>query len=259
MESDATLEHSEYIDRFLKGQLSTSEADAFGQRVRQDEALAAEVAGQQSVRSLTRHYGYRQELAAIHRRAMAERRAKSGLGAWTSPLRIAAALTLLFVFAAVLRLSTLSAGGVVEQGYEPYAADVTRGETYVPQDASQQLVREYANGNYGAVVKSFGQHQFRSPQEVLLAANAYLALSQPARAIPLLQRVVADGNASGNRTAAQDAEYYLAWAYLKNDQLPEADRLFSAIRQNPDHKYHPDVDRSLYLNIKLLRLKHSLL
>ncbi len=254
MESDATLEHSEYIDRFLKGQLSTSEADAFGQRVRQDEALAAEVAGQQSVRSLTRHYGYRQELAAIHQRAMAERRAKSGLGAWASPLRIAAALTLLFVFAAVLRLSTLSAGGVVEQGYEPYAADVTRGETYVPQDASQQLVREYANGNYGAVVKNFGQHQLGSPQDVLIAANAYLALSQPAQAIPLLQRVVAEAN----RTTAQDAEYYLAWAYLKNDQLPEAERLFAAIRQNPDHKYHPDVDRSLYWNIRLLRLKHSL-
>jgi TolA-binding protein len=152
----------------------------------------------------------------------------------------------------------LSTAGLVEQGYEPYAADVTRGEAYVPQDASQQLVREYANGNYGAVVKNFGQHPSRSPQEVLIAANAYLALSQPAQAIPLLQRVVTEGNASGNRTAAQDAEYYLAWAYLKNNQLPEAERLFSAIRQTPDHKYHPDVDRSLYWNIKLLRFKHSL-
>ncbi len=258
MESDATLAQSEYIDRYLKGDLSATEQAAFRQRVQQDQTFAAEVAAQQSVRSLTRHYGYRQDLAAIHREAMAARRAQSGFNVWRSPLRIAAAITLLFVFGAVLRLATLSTGGLMEQGYEPYAADVTRGETYVPQDASQQLVREYANGNYGAVVKSFGQNQFRSPQEVLLAANAYLALSQPAQAIPLLQRVVAEGNASGNRTAAQDAEYYLAWAYLKNDQLPEAERLFSAIRQNPDHKYHPDVDGSLYWNLKLLRLKQGL-
>ncbi len=254
MESDATLEQSEYIDRYLKGQLSAAEGAAFGQRVQQDGAFAAEVASQQSVRSLVRQYGYRQDLTAIHREVMAEQRAKSGFNAWTSPLRIAAAITLLFVFAAVLRLSTLSTQGVVAQGYQPYAADVTRGETYVPQDASQQLVREYANGNYGAVVKNFGQHQLGSPQDVLIAANAYLALSQPAQAIPLLQRVVAEAN----RTTAQDAEYYLAWAYLKNDQLPEAERLFAAIRQNPDHKYHPDVDRSLYWNIRLLRLKHSL-
>ena len=258
MESDATLEQSEYIDRYLKGQLSTPEQVAFGQRVGQDPAFADEVASQQSVRSLTRHYGYRQDLAAIHREAMSERRAASGFKAWTSPLRIAAAIALLLVCASVLRLSTLSASGLVEQGYEPYAADVTRGEMYVPQDASQQLVREYANGNYGAVVKRFAQNNFRSPEETLIVANAYLALSQPAQAIPLLQRTITQGNGSGNRTAVQDAEYYLAWAYLKNNQLPEAERLFSAIYQNPDHKYNPEVDQSLYWNIKLLRLKAGL-
>lgn len=119
-------------------------------------------------------------------------------------------------------------------------------------------MREYANGNYDAVVGLFGQNPRRSPQEVLLAGNAYLALSQPAQAIPLLQRAKAEGEGSGNRTAAQDAEYYLAWAYVQNDRLPEAERLFAAIRQNPDHKYHPDVDGSLYWNLRLLRLKHSL-
>lgn len=258
MESDATLARSEYIDRYLKGELSAAEQAEFRQRVQQDQAFAAEVAAQQSVRSLTRHYGYRQDLAAIHREAMAERRARSGIHAWRSPLRIAAAIALLFVCAAVLRLATLSTGGLVAQGYEPYAADVTRGETYVPQDASRQLVREYANGNYDAVVGLFGQNPRRSPQEVLLAGNAYLALSQPAQAIPLLQRAKAEGEGSGNRTAAQDAEYYLAWAYVQNDRLPEAERLFAAIRRNPDHKYHPDVDGSLYWNLKLLRLKHSL-
>lgn len=257
MESDATLEHSEYIDRYLKGQLSAPERDAFGQRLQQDGAFAAQVAGQQSVRSLVRQYGYRQDLAAIHREAMAERRARSGLGSWAGPLRIAAALTLLLVCAALLRLATLSAGDVVEQDYEPYAADVTRGETYVPQDASGQLVRQYANGNYAAVVKAFGQHGLRSPQDVLLAANAYLALAEPARAIPLLQRVAAGGNGPAHRTAAQDAEYYLAWAYLQNNQLPEAERRFAAIRRNPGHKYYPDVDRSLYWNVWLLRLKHG--
>ncbi|HEX8532380.1 MAG TPA: hypothetical protein VF646_20235, partial [Cytophagales bacterium] len=146
MESDATLEQSEHIDRYLKGQLSAPEQAAFGQRVGQDRAFAEEVDRQQSVRSLTRHYGYRQELAAIHHQVMAERRAKSGFTVWTSPLRIAAAIALLLVCAFVLRFSTLSTNGLEAQGYEPYAADVTRGETYVPQDASQQLVREYANG-----------------------------------------------------------------------------------------------------------------
>jgi len=258
MESDAPLAQSEYIDRYLKGELSAAEQAGFRQRVQQDQAFAAEVAAQQSVRSLTRHYGYRQELAAIHREAMAERRAQSGFQVWRSPLRIAAAITLLFVFAATLRLATLSTGGLVAQGYEPYAADVTRGETYVPQDVSQQLVREYANDNYDAVVSLFGQNPHHSPQEVLLAGNAYLALSQPAQAIPLLQRAKTEGEGSGNRTAVQDAEYYLAWAYVQNDQLPEAERLFAAIRRNPDHKYHPDVDRFLYWNLRLLRLKHSL-
>ncbi|MBD0260532.1 MAG: hypothetical protein ICV83_32855 [Cytophagales bacterium] len=258
MESDATLEQSEHIDRYLKGQLSAPEQAAFGQRVGQDQAFAEEVTRQQSVRSLTRHYGYRQELAAIHREVMAERRSQSGFSVWTSPLRIAAAIALLLACAFVLRLSTLSTGGLVAQGYEAYAADVTRGEAYVPQDASQQLVREYANGNYDAVVKLFGQHASRSPQETLIAANAYLALSQPARAIPLLQQTISQGQGSDHRTTTQDAEYYLAWAYVKNNQLPEAERLFSAIYRNPDHKYNPDVDWSLYWNLKLLRLKAGL-
>jgi hypothetical protein len=259
MESDATLEQSEYIDRYLKGQLSAPEQAAFGQRIGQDQALAQEVTSQQSVRSLTRHYGYRQELAAIHRQRNGRTADKIRFHRVDRPpCALRPPLPCWLVCAFVLRLSTLSTGGLVEQGYEAYAADVTRGETYVPQDASQQLVREYANGNYGAVVKLFGQRPSRSPQETLIAANAYLALSQPAQAIPLLQQTLSRGQGSDNRTTTQDAEYYLAWAYVKNNQLPEAERLFSAIYRNPDHKYHPDVDWSLYWNLKLLRLKGGL-
>ena len=116
-------------------------------------------------------------------------------------------------------------------------------------------MHEYPNRNYQAVIRLYRQSPVESLREVFIVANASLFLSQPARAIPLLQRVMADSNESGNFTFFQDAEYYLAWAYLKNNQLPEADRLFTSIYENPHHPYNPSIDRWFYWKIKLLRLK----
>jgi len=254
MDSDAELEKAEYIDRFLRGELTPPEQAAFRQQLHENQAFAVEVEKQQSVRSVIRQYGRRQQLAAIHQQIMAERR-RSSSAWWGGPMRIAAAIALLIACSVIIGLSALSGDSLVNQAYEPYWADVTRGNENTSLNPSSQLLREYANGRYAAAARLFEQHHFRGHQEIFIAANAYLALSQPARAIPLLQRVEASHHSSEDDALSQDAAYYLAWAYFKNNQLPEADALFSSIYRNPRHPYHAHVNWRLYYQLKLLRLK----
>lgn len=257
MEFNAEIEKTAYIDRYLRGELPAAERITFERRLREDEAFAEEVERIQSMRSIIRNYGYRKDLRTIHQEAMGIQRKNRVSRTFNTTLRIAATVTLLLVSTLAIRLFTLTPDSLFRQAYEGYQTETVRGEKPNDRSSAEQLCEEYANGHYSTVVQLYKQRRMRSIRETFVAANAYLALSQPSQAIPLLRQVMADSNRSGDFTYYQDAEYYLAWAYLKNNQLQKADAFFTSIYQNPYHPYHASINWWFYWQIKLLRLKQG--
>ena len=91
-----------------------------------------------------------------------------------------------------------------------------------------------------------------SIRDIFLTGIAYLEKRDYAKAISSFRVVIAD--VKDNKTGLKDAaEYYLALAYLQNNDYDQAIELMTAIHNNPSHSYSSRFNRK-YIN-KVKRLK----
>ena len=77
--------------------------------------------------------------------------------------------------------------------------------------------------------------------------------NDPARAISNFQIVIADVKDDKNSALKDTTEYYLALAYLKNNDYDQAIELMTTIHDNSSHHYKTQFSRK-YIN-KIKRLK----
>ncbi len=257
MESNAELGRAEYIDRYLRGELAEADRVDFERKLQEDAALYEEVESVRSVRSLLKNYGMRQDLQAIHARKMAEKgRSSSFQWLGSMPMRIAAGVVLLLASVLVIRMATLNPDSLGTQA-DTYQPEVVRGEANTPRSPSHMLLLEYANGNYKSVVSLYNQLRNPAIEDIFIASNAYLALARPDEAIKGFKRVLSQSNETSDRQFYPDAQYYLAWAYLKDNQVGQAESIFSQIHNTPSHPYHKKVGTWFYWQVKLLRWKQG--
>jgi tetratricopeptide (TPR) repeat protein len=257
METNDEQSSFELIEQYLDGSLSENERMLFEQKIQKDDLLAKEVQNLRSTRSVIRSYGYRQDLKAIHAKAMAERQSqKSVFALWGTPMRIAASILLLVVCGLSINLATVSSGSLIDKRYESYEIETNRGGFEAGHSLSREIQQEYVNKNYSKVAALYETHQVNTLRETFVVANAYMALSRPAKAIPAFKKVLALGEKDRSFEFFHDAEYYLAWAYLKNHQVAEADRIFTKIYQSDYHPYHDKINWWFYWQMKLIHLKN---
>lgn len=90
-----------------------------------------------------------------------------------------------------------------------------------------------------------------SVKDVFLTGMAFLETNNLSRAISSYQVVLADVK---NDPALKDAaEYYLALAYLKNNDYDQSIELMNAIHDNPTHLYTKKFSRKYIIRVKRLK------
>ena len=126
------------------------------------------------------------------------------------------------------------------QNFKPLASTTFRGggegekandtTAYLTQAISFYDKKEYAEAN-----TNFDSFLSKDPNNIvvsLYAGISHLAAEETNKAIPLLQKVIADQN--DNYT--ESAQWYLALAYLKNGNKQKAKTLLEEIRNTPGHE-----------------------
>jgi tetratricopeptide (TPR) repeat protein len=158
-----------------------------------------------------------------------------------------AAASFLFMFGSCALYLYINANPktLFSKNYHRYERLVLRGAS----DRSP-LKEAYSNGNMDSVIWDFKNLNSPIPEEYLLAGIAYLEKNQPDKAIETFQLLIQTNLNSKADYFEDDAEYYLALAYLDNKESGKALPLFEKINADPENRYYEDVSKLLLLNVR---------
>ena len=88
-------------------------------------------------------------------------------------------------------------------------------------------------------------------KDIFLTGNAFLETSDLSKAISSYQVVLAD--VKNDAPLKDAAEYYLALAYLKNNDYDQSIELMNSIRDNTSHSYTRKFTRRYINRVKRLK------
>lgn len=239
----------EQIDAYLNGRLSEADRSAFETQIAQDPQLAEEVALQQEATQLLladRQRAFKAQLKEVAAKSKSapvlEMKEAPVVSLWQQNwVRIAAAVALLVGLGFILwpKSTAASYPQMAEAYFEPYP---DRLQIRSGDDDSLTLVQEallaYNQKDYETVVNTLANLQADDPQYLLgqlYRANAYLAMSppQPTPAIEILKGVYALEQSAISEITA----WYLALAYLKADDGPNAQKVLQGIAKDEASVY----------------------
>ncbi|HET9278446.1 MAG TPA: tetratricopeptide repeat protein [Flavitalea sp.] len=155
-----------------------------------------------------------------------------------------ASVLLIFVCIEVYNFYRLTPTRLFNEKYEAYNVTTTKDsmETSISKAYREKKWADVINLNANSVL---------SVKDVFLTGMAFLETNNLSRAISSYQVVLADVK---NDAALKDAaEYYLALAYLKNNDYDQAIELMNAIRNNSAHLYSKKFSRKYIDRVKRLK------
>jgi tetratricopeptide (TPR) repeat protein len=135
--------------------------------------------------------------------------------------------------------------------YTAYSLGVNRGTV-----ESNMMENSFQEKNYSAVIAQFEILKELGAKENFLAGQAYLETNNYQKAIESFKNVLAKNIAENKTTFNDDAQYFLASSYIKNNDIKLATPLFEAIHNNKNHLYNDKMTTSFMRNLKILNWKY---
>ena len=203
------------------------------------------------------------ELSAIREQVMAVRRSvhiepvaeapvSGGVvrSMYRTGLRIAAVLILLMGVSIFYKYSTVSNTSVYQQYFTDYNLNTSRGA------ASRNAMDEaYRNQNWNGVLSAFNQETEKTNKSYFLAGMADMKMQKFSDAVGNFEHILSANAKSGDTYYQDEAEYYLALAYLMNKQTEKAVSLLNQIGADSNQTYSPLVRQISSTDLKIIELK----
>jgi tetratricopeptide (TPR) repeat protein len=164
--------------------------------------------------------------------------------------RIAAAVVLLVGAVAVYKFATVSSESFYNDHYSSYTLSTARGE-----GETSLLEQAYRNNNWNEVVTQYNALAAKTNKDHFLAGVAAMELKQYTQAIERFNAVLNSNTGTGDSYFQDEAEYYLALAYIANKQTKEADSLLRKIKADNGHLYQQKANNMLGLDWKIVEFK----
>jgi hypothetical protein len=248
---DNNEQNGEKLVQYLDGELSGQALRDFELQLKASPTMQAELENLQLAKQLIMHYGLKAQVAAEHGVMMDELKVKNIAGNTTKAypfgrtiLKIAAGLFIGMLAFAAWQYATVTPGSFVKDYYQPYTVSVERGAP-----SASAIETAYSNGDYKGTIAVFEKSTAPTVKDEFLTAQAYLAIKQPAHAVGAFTGVLKNKEVT---TFKDDAEYYLAEAYLENGQPWMAKPLLEKIHNDADHLYHGKVTWWTMVKLNLL-------
>ena len=237
------------IFRYLAGEMEEQERVSFQRMLDSDHALNEEVKRKTTVIEAIRYSGISEKVRSVqkaftdqyhrarNRKATLNRAIRLGLS-------IAAIVFLVWIIVVAYSFYSLDPDKIYKDIFVSYQI------TEVPGRASptDSIELNFAAGEYQKVVKKYRKFVLLPDKEYLLAGVSYLRLNDPFLAIPPLRKVAQKEN-----VYREDAEFYLALAFLKNRDYDHAFALMQKIHNNPDHLYNNKFPEEVMRQVQMLK------
>lgn len=164
-------------------------------------------------------------------------------------LKVAAALLLLVGVWFAYQYGSTNSKTLYSEIYQPYYVNTERG---IDEAATHEIVPAFKKEHYPEVIRIFETLPASNSREKFLAAYAYHATGNFNKSLALFQAVIAQNQQEGTRLYNDAAEFYSGLAYLKLNDYPAALKIFTTIRNNPNHTFYERINRWTLIRLKWL-------
>ncbi len=253
---DNSTQYDDEIMRYIDGEMAESEKIEFDKRLASDGSLKQAMDNLQLAKEAVRSFGLKERIGGVHLQIMKELKTEIPVKQISNVRRIirysvavAASVLLIFVCIEGYNFYSLSSYKLFAESYTSYELTTTRGEI---DSTESKIEKAYREKKYEEVIK-LNTNSVLSVKDVFLTGISYLETNDLSRAISNFQVVMADVKDDKSAVLKDAAEYYLALAYLKNNDYDQAIELMTAIHDNSSQLYKNKFSLK-YIN-KVKRLK----
>ena len=240
----------DHLDKNLEGE-ALQQAEGL---IRDDQEAAKEWQNLQTAVEAIQETGVYDQVGAIRNQYKAQQsgNVKSGAivrGMSKNVLRIAATVLILIGAAVAYKYTTVNPTSMYNDYYTSFDLGTTRGS-----DNTDAIEEAYRNKDWNAVIALSNGLILKSNKIFFLSGMANLELKNYTAAIGTFSFIL-ESNKRTKATSFQDeAEYYLALAYLGDNQPANALPLLEKIKADNDHLYHDKVQK-MSTDLKVLEYK----
>ena len=248
--ADFLHDNDEILMKYLDGEMDQPEKESFESQLQKDAGLKEKLERLEVAIASIRQYGTAEKVKGIHCEMMQEFSSVRKQGKVVSmqkfvrySLAAAASIIIILVGINLFASSQLSSEKLYKEAFVDYDASAVRGN-----ENQTDIARYYQNHNYNSVIEKAGSQSI-SQKDSLLIGLSYLKTNKLSAAINWLKSI------SAQSTVSQDAQFYLAMAYLKNKNYNEAAKLIEQIHSDPNHVYHNQFSEEYINKVEKLRSK----
>jgi tetratricopeptide (TPR) repeat protein len=253
--NDALLTE-QYLDDFIKGNLSK-------ERIKQlltDNGYAdatTEIELHQSAAIAIQRFSTISQVEQIHKEFFTsaetvKKQPGKTIAMFSVKTLMRAASVLLFLAAGfiIYEIATLSGDKIHRDIYQSFSLNTGRD---IKEVSESIIIRQFRQNNFKAVIKSYTEIVIAGNREKFLAGYAYMQTNNYKEGISLMEAII-DSNKNANPPLYNDeAEYYLALAYLKTGANNKAYKYLSIIHNDINHTYHEKISWSVLIKSKWLK------
>ncbi len=230
---------TEQLIRHLDNELANEDQRRLEKELALNETLRNQLDSLRAAQQSVRLFGLRENVAALHKEAMAG----VPTHVYTTPVRrilrysisVAAAAVILVVGTIGYQYATVNTPQLYGDIYTAYNPQQVRG-------AENSAVKQaYAAQNLQLVIQLANKTANPTAEENYLAGNACLQINNAPAAIGYFSRAQQINKTGNTAFYAEDIDFYLSMAYLKNNQPQLALPLLTAIYNNKQHAYHDKI------------------
>lgn len=252
---NSTHNMSEILVQYLDGELGLADQQKVEKQLTEDPSLANELKNLQLAREAVKMYGMQEQVKTIHKEMMQELQPRvkvmnSKRRILRYSISIAASILLIAGLFFAYNLFTLSKEKVFASNYHTYELATFRDSSSAEKSSIEKAFRDKQFKEVVGIVKAD-----YTTEEHFLRGISFLEIQNNASAINEFRSVVLSNKNTGSKLFEDEAEYYLALAYLRNGDYKSARELFQQIRNNPDHLYHDMITARLMRQVKMLSWK----
>lgn len=231
--------HTELLIQFLDGELQGESLADVKQSIENNADIREEFENLLLAQKATKSYGLKTRINSIHTDMMKEIKTpvtSVSRRIFQYSIRIAAVLTVLFALSFAYQYMTATSNKLFNENFRPYELQVTRGGSI-----TSKLEDLYEEGNLKGLIEQYNLIKSPQAKDCFLAGNAMLSKHQPADAITAFTRMQQINKSNNTHFYEDDVEYFLGLAYLANNEPAKALPLFEKIHADPNHPFYTAV------------------
>ncbi len=233
------IPNNEALLSFLDGELSPSERAAIEEKLTADTNLQLELESLSAAKQAVVSYGTKKRIASIHTEMMETLRHNEPAKVFRlntvlyNSIRIAALLVIIIGATVLFQYYNASSGQLFRDNYQPFQMSQERGT-----QENSVLKQAYLKGNFEEVINGLSQISHPAVEDYFLAANAALSVNKPDLAISNFLAVQHLNSTNNTHNFEEATAYYLAMAYLQNQQPAKALPILEDIHNDKTHPFH---------------------